>query len=321
MGKDANPTNKAESNGQGGGGSSSLAVPENAWKAAFRSVSDAVIMANIGGAILWVNPAAEKMFGIEAALARGDNIFRFVADSSADQKKLYDLLVANRQVTSFSTAIRSVGGTMTPALVTINFAMDDQGREIAIVSVIKDVSEMVRALQTDPVTGLWNRDYLDKKLEEEYERLRRAYTKDLSVLVIDIDHFKRVNDENGHMMGDQILRRVGAVLVDCIRPKVDTAARFGGEELVLILPSTGPKGARKVAERVQAGIKAISVQRSGREPLVVTVSIGVHTHLTGAVSTPETLISQSDRAMYAAKNGGRNQIRIYTAELGLQNLS
>lgn len=160
--------------------------------------------------------------------------------------------------------------------------------------------EIRRIAHTDPVTGVWNRHYLDAELAAAITRATTTALP-LAVLMIDIDGFKPINDRHGHAIGDRVLHGIAARLGANIRG-VDTLARFGGDELVLVMPDIGVDVARTVAERLRLLVAdGVAGLNSG-----VTVSIGVAELKTG--EDAEALLARADAALYAAKVGGRNQV-------------
>ncbi len=165
--------------------------------------------------------------------------------------------------------------------------------------------ERVRELSfRDGVTGLFNHRHVMELLKAELERARR-YQTGFSVLMIDIDHFKKVNDEHGHPAGDAVLREVAALLQDCMRA-VDVVGRYGGEEFVVILPGTSYDEARQTAERVRLRVGSHPFRVDGKE-LRVTVSIGVSScPLLGNCGAPD-LVDEADKALYRAKRDGRDR--------------
>jgi diguanylate cyclase (GGDEF)-like protein len=160
--------------------------------------------------------------------------------------------------------------------------------------------EQVRAMaSTDGLTGIANRLTFNETLEREVQRAARA-GEDLSLVLMDIDHFKKLNDNFGHQTGDDVLRRVAATLKDTARV-YDTPARYGGEEFGVVLPRTSPEEAEMVANRLREAVAA-----SGDDP-GVTVSAGVATFpLDGADG--EALVGRADEALYASKHAGRNRV-------------
>jgi len=172
-------------------------------------------------------------------------------------------------------------------------------------------SHQRRALQgvidlwrTDPLTGLYNRSQLFVTLEQEVSRTRRS-DRGFCVLMIDLDGLKAINDQTGHLRGDEVLRAVGAVIAGSIR-NVDSAYRYGGDEFVVLLPETDIVGAFFVAEKIRIGAEEVGVAHGLGEPLT-SVSIGLVSHPEDG-TTAEQLIAAADRAMYEAKKLGKNQI-------------
>jgi len=164
--------------------------------------------------------------------------------------------------------------------------------------------EAQRLSTTDPLTGLWNFRYLSMSLAREIERSTR-FDRPLAVLMLDLDHFKLVNDSHGHARGDSVLRELAHRVQEQIR-EVDTFARYGGEEFVVVLPETSVEGAAQLAERICVAVRREPFQSEGEESLDITVSIG------GAAfpdhgSTPATLMRSADKALYIAKGEGRDR--------------
>ena len=164
---------------------------------------------------------------------------------------------------------------------------------------------------TDPLTGLFNRRRFDDVLAREFA-LTRRYATPLSCLMIDIDHFKRINDLYGHDAGDRVLSGVASRITTRLR-EVDTAARFGGEEFAVLLPQTPKQGATVVAERIAAMIRGEHFEFA-EGSASVTVSIGVADCRDVAGGAPEALVKAADSALYLAKSLGRNQVVVYNPE-------
>jgi len=166
--------------------------------------------------------------------------------------------------------------------------------------------EAQRLSITDGLTSLWNYRYMNMRLSQEVERAIR-FNRALSVLVIDIDNFKQINDRFGHQRGDAILAELANRAVSETRAQVDTVARYGGEEFVLVLPETPLAGGLVVAEKVRDRIASVPFGAPGEEPITVTVSIGVACFPQHGTK-PQTLIRAADQAMYEAKGRGRNRV-------------
>jgi len=154
----------------------------------------------------------------------------------------------------------------------------------------------------DTLTALYNRRFFDKTLQEETERARR-YQRDLQLILIDIDHFKRLNDTYGHQKGDDALQNIASIIEGHGREN-DTVARYGGEELVIILPETSLDMAIKVAEKIRKKVQNETKRHTDCE---VTISLGISS-FNASNNTPEKLIKSADNALYLAKNEGRNRV-------------
>jgi diguanylate cyclase (GGDEF)-like protein len=169
--------------------------------------------------------------------------------------------------------------------------------------------ETVALSLTDPLTGASNRRHLFHRLEREVERAQRFDT-GLSVLMVDIDHFKQLNDAAGHRAGDEALRKVSDLLRAQVR-KLDTVARYGGEEFMILLPGVGRPEALEVAEKLRRSVEETLFEHGATQPLgKVTVSIGASSMPADAKSV-ETLVDCADSALYACKRGGRNKAISY----------
>jgi two-component system chemotaxis family response regulator WspR len=168
--------------------------------------------------------------------------------------------------------------------------------------------ELQRLTNSDGLTGLSNRRYFDEYLGAEWRRAQREQSQ-LALLMIDVDSFKAFNDTYGHVAGDDVLRRVAAVIRDnCARP-ADLPARFGGEEFAMILPSTSPGGARLLAEKARRAIEALQIPHAGSAVSVhVTVSIGGAVLVPAADMPVSKLVEAADAGLYRAKRNGRNQV-------------
>ncbi len=171
--------------------------------------------------------------------------------------------------------------------------------------------ELIALSRTDPLTGLFNRRYFEERLTLEFARAQRYHTP-LSCLMLDVDRFKSINDSYGHAFGDRVLREIAKVSSQLLRD-VDLLARYGGEELVALLPETGSKQAMRVGERIRLAIAALRLEHpaiSGEVAAVrCTVSIGVASSTIPHIESHEALLRAADSSLYAAKWSGKNSVR------------
>lgn len=160
----------------------------------------------------------------------------------------------------------------------------------------------------DGLTGVANRRKFDEQLLRDWRQSQREQTS-LSLILVDVDHFKRYNDHYGHQAGDAALQAVARVLTSTLRRPHDLLARYGGEEFVGVLPNTGLSEAVELAERMQAGVRALNLEHSGSpEAQVVTISLGVATVVARSDLAPQALVEAADQQLYAAKQAGRARV-------------
>lgn len=166
----------------------------------------------------------------------------------------------------------------------------------------------------DKLTGLANRRSLDRFLDIEFKRAKRLGSP-LSLILIDVDFFKRYNDHYGHLAGDECLRIISQSIKRCVRRPADMTARYGGEEIAVVMPDTDELGARSVAESILHGIANERLQHLSNPFGIVTVSLGVATCIPHDTDQDEkALICRADRALYLAKSQGRNRVSTAPAE-------
>jgi diguanylate cyclase len=194
---------------------------------------------------------------------------------------------------------REVEGILDPTLQLVGEIANAQERIRYQSNYLMTFSE----IRTDPLTGLGNRRALDHVLSTQFSLLKR-YSTPFSLAIIDIDHFKNLNDEQGHLHGDQILRNLSELLKGTLRT-VDILARYGGDEFVVVMPQTDITGAGTLGDRLRVKVE---------QDMPFTVSIGVAS--ANEADTPESLFQQADAALYRAKTGGRNRMFCDHGETG-----
>jgi diguanylate cyclase (GGDEF)-like protein len=195
----------------------------------------------------------------------------------------------------------------------------DEGELLARVNIHLRIKELYEALQEknrqlqeianrDGLTALYNHRYFHEQLAKDFSRAQR-YQQPLSCVLFDIDHFKLFNDTYGHQTGDVILKTMGELILSSLR-EGDLSARYGGEEFALILYYTSSKGAFDVAERLRRIVKGYEFYKVG-DPLHITISAGISTFPHSMIDEPGKLIECADKALYAAKQNGRNRVEVF----------
>jgi two-component system, cell cycle response regulator len=166
---------------------------------------------------------------------------------------------------------------------------------------------------SDGLTGLYNHRHLHEILAEEYERSRRT-EEPMSVVMLDLDRFKDVNDTHGHQAGDRVLQELAAILRECAR-EIDKLGRYGGEEFMAILPDSDAEAGAVFAERVRELVENQRFEIQADEPLRMTISAGVASFPDHGADNPRRLVHQADLALYSAKHSGRNQVVRFSPDL------
>jgi diguanylate cyclase (GGDEF)-like protein len=159
----------------------------------------------------------------------------------------------------------------------------------------------------DALTGIRNRSYFDKKYQAEVRRSRREQTQ-LSVVMLDIDHFKKVNDEYGHLVGDECIKTVANTLKKALKRPSDDVCRYGGEEFALVLPSTDLEGATVLVEQLRTEIETTAIQADD-VVIHITISAGIGTAIAELNQAEDAILALADKQLYAAKNAGRNNVQ------------
>lgn len=206
----------------------------------------------------------------------------------------------------------------------------EEGRITYIVEVIRDITDRVRTASelearraelleanrqlshlaiTDGLTQIYNRRHFDELLHKEIKRFTRRKYPHLSIMMVDIDHFKKLNDAHGHLVGDSVLREIAQILKEGVR-ETDTVARYGGEEFIIVMPDTHLDGAAYRAETLRKLVE--KKEFPGHDgPLHITISIGVAAYLSGSA---DDVVGAADRALYQAKHAGRNKVVVSAPE-------
>ena len=251
--------------------------------------------------ILYANPAARELFGSKSKI---NKTFGSANQLPGAWKKKLPLLNANRATMAIEYPLKnktlSFHFTHVPNAEYINaYAVDITDRKIM-------EKQLLKTAETDELTGIYNRRVFNKSIAQEWKRAKRFKTT-LSLLILDVDYFKKYNDTYGHQAGDNTLKKVAKIMETiCNRPG-DLVARYGGEEFVVLLPATGVNGAMSIAEKVRVAIEEKKIRHDKSKIFgIVTASIGVATMAPGSKLNSKGLIQAADKALYTAKKKGRN---------------
>ena len=276
-------------------------------------VMDATPLEDGGPFIVYVNPAFEKLMGYTAEEVVGQNP-KILQGEDTDDKTRFQIREAMGNGERIRTQILNYAKDGQPLWLDINIVPihNEQGQLAYFAAIERDLTEH-KLLQsrlevlasTDALTGLPNRQAIMNKAEKEFARARQTQSP-LSIVMIDVDHFKAINDQHGHAAGDHVLKEVGTICQDVLRGS-DVIGRIGGEEFVLLLPGAAQDSAEQVAERMRARLAGTQIQLQN-QTFNVTASFGVAT-LSSDDNSLQEILDRADEAMYHAKHGGRNQVQ------------
>lgn len=288
------------------------------FKAIIESSQDAIISKDLNGVVTSWNAGATAMFGYTDQEMIGQHMrMLFPEDRLYEDQQILERIRSGETVPRFETVRVRKDGTRINVSATMSLVRDSRGQVVGASTIARDITarikadhELRRLAQTDALTGLLNRRQFMMTADQELSRTKR-YGGPLSVLMIDIDRFKIVNDTWGHQTGDLVIRKLGQLCRETLRD-IDIIGRIGGEEFAVALPQTDPTRALDVAERLRQAVALIEVAHEQDLSLRFTVSIGVTT-LAHTETTLDTLLGWADIAMYEAKNSGRNRVCAYTA--------
>ena len=300
---------------------------EMSFRLLAENCSDMVSRLGPDGTRRYVSPASQRIFGRAPETLVGYRPQEQIHPNDVDEVTTLGARVrsgAAEHATLVYRARHSNGAWIWIESTIRNVRDPATGKLDGSVALSRDVTErkeleerLVRLASLDGLTGLANRRSFDDALEREWVRCARL-GQQISILLIDVDRFKALNDHYGHQRGDECLRLIGATLGGVLRRASDFAARYGGEEFVVLLPNTNAVGALTMAQRVRAAIEALAFPHAGYgcATAVVTVSVGVATlrSMVGVVvPCPATLVELADQSLYEAKRTGRNRVVHRTA--------
>jgi diguanylate cyclase (GGDEF)-like protein/PAS domain S-box-containing protein len=266
------------------------------------------------GYVQTANPALLKMLGFDSFEAFYAVELEDIWVDVSQREELIGRMRREGAVTDFEARLRRTDGREIWGLFHSFGVFDEGGRLLYFDTTVQDVTEKKEALEalarmarTDGLTGLSNRQHLLARLEEEVVRANR-YGRPLAFLLLDLDHFKSVNDRRGHLTGDRVLAAAGRAIGWSLR-SADSAGRYGGEEFCVVLPETAREDAQALAERLRLTLGKIRHSAGEGKTIRVTCSIGVGSDRGGRLRASD-LLSATDQALYEAKRLGRNRVAV-----------
>jgi len=313
-----------------------LRESEETYRSILNASPDDITITDLNGNILMVSLAAKRMFGYDPDYDSftGMQLLDFIVpeDVARAQSNIKLMYQGGYSKPNEYRAVRK-DQSIFDIEVNSGFISNAKGKVTKMVFIVRDISarklaehEIQRLLQqleierntaqlnsfTDSLTGLPNRRYFDEALNTEFYRVKRSESI-MSLIMLDVDHFKKFNDSYGHLAGDDCLRQIGNALTTIVLRTPDIVARYGGEEFVVILPETKIDGAKLLAERIRKTIESLAIPHAVSQTAeIVTVSLGVVTVYPNRLESPEQVVALADEALYCAKKGGRNRIEVAT---------
>ena len=298
---------------------SELEETNNYLENLLESSVDGIVTADEDETIDFFSRGAEAMFGYKAAELTGQPLRRLFPPESLDLRRLRKQLSKQPRIKHFETELLRQNGQKLVSDLSAARLRHVKG-DYGTLLIIKDIAEQKRLEEelrssnktlerlslTDGLTNLYNHRHFQSCLADEFQRTQR-FRSHLSLIMLDLDDFKLVNDDYGHQVGDQVLILVSDLIRQCIR-EVDTPARYGGEEFAIVLPQTGVDSAIHVAERIKEAIEKSPRFQNIQPGLRVTASLGLAGYPDPRITSQQDLIRLADRALYRAKNIGKNRV-------------
>jgi len=300
---------------------------EQKYRSLFENSFDTIFITSNRGEIVDANPACEQLLGYSPEELRQIKKVDLLGEK-ADWNNLVNEIDRFGSVVDFQGQLIHKNGGKVPVLVTASPRLDERGKQVGYQAYVRNISDRMEARQLrqraeqlevmanlDPLTRTFNRRHFQQAAEAEHASARRSGAP-LSLILLDLDYFKRINDEHGHLAGDEVLTAVAAFAQREVR-KSDIFARYGGEEFVLLMPDTNLEQALRKAEQLRKDLEAQRISTTSGASISISASLGVAVWPEDQ-SLNDTL-AQADEALYLAKESGRNQTRAWAAQTASAN--
>jgi len=321
----------------------SLKESEEKYRFILNASPDGIAITDLKGTILMVSPSSKKMFGYEIDYVKfiGMRLIDFIVpeDIERAQSNITLMYQANYQMPNEYHGVHK-DQSIFDIEVNSGFISNTSGQSTKMIFIIRDITkrklveqqiqQLVQQLETekniahlnsitDSLTGLMNRRYFDEALITKLNKLKHSGLA-LSLIMLDVDYFKKFNDSYGHLAGDDCLRQIGVTLKTIAGQIPNIVSRYGGEEFVVILEETEDNMAKTLAEKIRKSVEELAIPHiESHISQFVTVSLGVVTIYITEVSSPQQVVALADEALYYAKKNGRNQIIVATDKTKLVN--
>ncbi len=292
---------------------------EQKFRLLFEASRDAIVMTDKSGKFMDVNQATLDLFGYTRQGLMQTNFTKLYVDP-ADGTKFQQEIDKKRSVKDYEVKLHHKDGSQMDCTFTVSAILDKDQRITGYQGVIRDITKIKQTenalsktekkyrdlSMTDPLTTLHNLRHFHIRLDHEVKRASR-YARPLSLLLLDVDNFKKYNDTYGHLEGDHVLVKLGQIILKCLRG-TDSAYRYGGEEFAAILPETQGKDALVVAERIRISFKTTEFFPAGEKKSYLTISVGVTQYR--PIEQAASFIDRTDNAMDQAKDEGQDKVFI-----------
>ncbi|WP_407275156.1 diguanylate cyclase [Halothiobacillus sp. DCM-1] len=292
-----------------------LRATEEQFQRMMNTMQDVFYRTDAEGITRYVCPAVQQVLGYTAEEIIGKPAADFYPHPS-DREQLKQAIMAQGFVRDFPGQMRRKDGQIIDISISSTILLDEEGKFAGVEGIWRDITErrnlereLERRATTDELTGIANRRTILETLGSAFERYQRKH-RPLVVLILDLDFFKRINDDYGHVAGDRLLKAIVHAIQQEIRT-IDHFGRLGGEEFIIVLEDTPRDSATAIAERILDRVRHTAFDLALAQPVHITLSIGA----TAALPTdrhPTHLLEHADAALYAAKEGGRDQLRWHT---------
>ena len=286
-----------------------IQASEERFRSLFEQSMDAIYIVDYDGSNMKANRAWMELFGYTSDELKTLNVIDLYANPA--DRQLLLRRIEHAETVADEVRFKKKDGTIFDCARTVAARRDKSGAIVAFQGIMRDVTderraqnELERLARYDTLTGLLNRRTILARLDEWMRHIQR-YKGRFCVVMLDLDHFKQVNDEHGHQVGDRVLTQTAEVLRQGLR-ETDVAGRYGGEEFLILLPRTNCEGARIVAERIRKMIEKTPMSSGEGQTFTVSISLGIGERTDD--DSVDTLVNKADQALYQAKANGRNRV-------------